>query len=57
MVVVQQVFLEFPCLELLTKWFLKDYSATFYNHGHNIMRIFDVLPNFPFTASDTKPDY
>ena len=28
-----------------------------YNHGHNIMRIFDVLPNFPFTTSVTKPDY
>ena len=28
-----------------------------YNHGHNIMRIFDVLRNFPFTASETKSDY
>ena len=28
-----------------------------YNHGHNIMRIFDVLRNFPFTTSETKPDY
>ena len=27
------------------------------NHGHNIMRIFDVLPNFPFTTSETKLDY
>ena len=26
-----------------------------YNHGHNIMRFFDVLPNFPFTTSETKP--
>ena len=25
-----------------------------YNHGHNIMRIFDVLPNFSFTTSETK---
>ena len=24
---------------------------------HNIMRIFDVLPNFSFTTSETKPDY
>ena len=23
-----------------------------YNHGHNIMKIFDVLPNFPFTTSE-----
>ena len=28
-----------------------------YNHGHSIMRIFDILPNFPFTTSETKPDY
>ena len=24
------------------------------NHGHNIMRIFHVLPNFLFTTSETK---
>ena len=28
-----------------------------YSHGHNILRIFDVLPIFPFTKSVTKPDY
>ena len=28
-----------------------------YNHGHNILIIFDVLPIFPFTTSETKPDY
>ena len=28
-----------------------------YNHGHNIVRIFDVFPNFPFAKSETKPDY
>ena len=27
------------------------------NYGHNNMRIFDVLSNFPFTTSETKPDY
>ena len=27
-----------------------------YNHGHNFMRIFDVLPNFAFTTSETRPD-
>ena len=27
------------------------------NHGHNILRRFDVLPNFPFTSSETKRDY
>ena len=27
------------------------------NHGHIIMRAFNVLPNFPFTTSETKLDY
>ena len=27
-----------------------------YNHGLNNLRIFDVLPNFPVTANETKPD-
>ena len=27
------------------------------NSGHNIMRIFDLLPNFPFFTSERKPDY
>ena len=28
-----------------------------YNHGHNILIIFDVLPILPFTTSVTKSDY
>ena len=28
-----------------------------YNHFHNILRLFDVLPNFPFTTSETMRDY
>ena len=28
-----------------------------YNHFHNILRLFDVLPNFPFTTSETMWDY
>ena len=28
-----------------------------YNHGHNILRLFDILPNVPFTTSETKRDY
>ena len=27
------------------------------NHFHNILRLFDVLPNFPFTASETMRDF
>ena len=28
-----------------------------YNHFHNILRLFDVLPNFAFTISETKCNY
>ena len=28
-----------------------------YNHFHNILRLSDVLPNFPFTKSETMRDY
>ena len=27
------------------------------NHFHNILRLFDVLPNFPFTTGETIGDY
>ena len=27
------------------------------NHGHNILRLFDTLPNFLFTTSETKRGY
>ena len=27
------------------------------NHFHNILKFFDVLPNFPFTTSETMRDY
>ena len=25
-----------------------------YNHFHKALRLYDVLPNFPFTTSETK---
>ena len=28
-----------------------------YNQLHNILRLFDVLPNFLFTTSETMRDY
>ena len=28
-----------------------------YNQFQNILRLFDVLPNFPFTASETMGEY
>ena len=27
------------------------------NHFYNILRLFDVLPNLPFTTSEAKRDY
>ena len=36
---------------------ITDTKLLFYNYGHYIMRTFDVLPNFPLTTSETKPDY
>ena len=27
------------------------------NHFHNILRLFDVLPNFAFTTGETMRDY
>ena len=28
-----------------------------YNRGHNILKLVDILPNVPFTASETERDY
>ena len=27
------------------------------NHFYNILRLFDILPNFPFTTSETKNNH
>ena len=34
-----------------------DYVGGTYNHFGNILRFFDVLPNFPFATSDTMRSY
>ena len=31
-----------------------NFFAGNFNHGHNILRLFGLLPNFPFTTSKTK---
>ena len=28
-----------------------------HNHFHNVLRLFDALPNFPFTTSEKMRDY
>ena len=55
-----QNWIDFFILWALTKW--KQYGSfgdwnTIYNHFQNILRLFDVLPNFPFTRSETRCNY
>ena len=40
---------------LIKTWKAKENFAD--NDGHNILRLFDVLPNFSFTTSERKSDY
>ena len=35
----------------------RDLCKGFYNQFHNILRLFDVLPNFPVTTSEKMADY
>ena len=37
-------------------WWLENQILQSNNHFHNIFRLFDVLPNFPFTTSETMRD-
>ena len=32
-------------------------GGSFHNHFDGTLRLFDVSPNFPFTASETLRDY
>ena len=40
-----------------TYYILLYFHDAYYNHGHNILRLFDNLPNFLFTISETKRGY
>ena len=40
--------------ELVLKIDRKPYANKSTYHDHNILRIFDVLPNFSFTTSEMK---
>ena len=37
-------------------WYFRN-NRHIYNHFHNILRLFDTLPNFPITTSETIGDY
>ena len=47
----------------MDKFGLKNQNSSFklkfgiYNQFHNISRLFNVIPNFPFIASETMGDY
>ena len=43
--------------ETTSLWVLTCQMSSFYNDGQNILRLFNDLPNFPFTTSETKNDY
>ena len=36
--------------------FYLPWPSLYYNHGHNILRLFDIWPNFSFTTSETNCD-
>ena len=42
---------------MITTEFGEPLTSCIYNHGHNILTLFDTLPNFLFTTSETKRDY
>ena len=42
-----------PSLILSKQTFNFDFVSGIYNQFHNVLRLFDVLPNFPFTTSGT----
>ena len=50
------IFCSVYCIITPMKNCLKNLSMV-HNRRHNILRILDVFPNFPFTTSETKPDY
>ena len=46
-----------PCQDIINLIALITRSISDYNHYHNILRLFDVLKNFPFTTSKMMCDY
>ena len=41
----------------VTPLFYKGFADGSYSQFHNILKLFDVLPNFSFTTSETRCDY
>ena len=47
---------KFMDISLSLKYAIKQ-AAVIHNQFHNILRLFNVLPNFPLTTSETMSDY
>ena len=43
--------------EYFKKYGQRKHNSIICNHFHNILRLFNVLPNFLFTTSETMPNY
>ena len=46
-----------PLAEMKFDHLAKDEVRASYNQFHNILRLFNVLPNLPFTTSETMCNY
>ena len=46
-----------PCIQPAPSTSTQLISTSTHNHFHNILKLFDVLPNFSFTTSETMADY
>ena len=44
-------------LSIILIYLLNLFLNSAFNHFHNILRLADVLPNFPFTTNETMGDY
>ena len=44
-------------VDILISFYPNLCKANTCNHFHNILRLFDVLPSFPFSTNETLRDY
>ena len=49
--------LEYSFFKVLQLHVFKGSEHSNYNHFHNTLRLFVILPNFPFITSETMRDY
>ena len=55
---VSEIYVYFHFINCRTKIIkTRNWKLKTCNHFHNILRLFDVLTNFPLSASETMGDY